>query len=159
LDLSIQFTGGSLVESDSLFHASRSNSIQHTKHTYTITVSSIFGHIEGYFDVTHGTQVVDFLRLDLGNDGDEIGGVAQVTVMQKELDSTIVTILVDVLDTPSVERRGTTDDTMDLKEKESKVCQSGYLQRNPSIDPRRGSSMSQGSTLTSYPFSSNSSAR
>jgi hypothetical protein len=109
--------------------------------------------------VTHGTQVVDFLRLDLGNDGDEIGGVAQVTVMQKELDSTIVTILVDVLDTPSVERRGTTDDTMDLKEKESKVSQLGYLERNPSIDPRQWSSMSQASTLTSYPFSSNSSAR
>ena len=81
LDLSIQFTGGSLVESDLFFHASRSNSIQHTKYTYTITVSSIFGYIKGDFDVTHGTQVVDFLRLDLGNNADEIGGVAQVAVM------------------------------------------------------------------------------
>jgi hypothetical protein len=40
--------------------------------------------------------------------------------MQKELDSSIVTILVEVLDTSSVETRGTTDNTMDLKEKERK---------------------------------------
>jgi DNA integrity scanning protein DisA with diadenylate cyclase activity len=133
LDLSIQFTGGSLVESDSLFHASRSNSIQHTKHTYAITISSIFGHIERYFDVTHGTQVVDFYRLDLANDGDEIGGIAQVTVMQKELDTSIMTILVDVLDTTSVETRGTTDNTMDLNEKESKVSRLPLDAFHPSI--------------------------
>ena len=84
--------------------------------------------------MTHGTQIVDFLRLDLGNDADEIGGVAQVTVMQKELDSAIMTILVDVLDTSSVETRGTTDNTMDLKEKESKVSRVPWNAIHPSID-------------------------
>jgi hypothetical protein len=71
--------------------------------------------------VTHGTQVVDFLRLDPGNDADEIGGVAQVTVMQKKFDSSIMTILVNVIDASSVETRGATDNTMDLKEKECTV--------------------------------------
>jgi hypothetical protein len=159
LDLSVQFTGGSLVESDFLFHASRSNSIQHTKHTYTITVSSIFGHIEGDFDVTHGTQVVDFLRLDLGNDADKIGGVAQVTIMQKKLDSSIMTILVDVIDTSSVETRGTTDNTMDLKEKERNLSRVPWNGRHPSIHTNGLPRASKASSLTSYPFSNSNSAR
>ena len=45
-----------------------------------------------------------------------------------------MTILVDVLDTSSVETRGTTDNTMDLKEKESKVSRVPRSAIHPSID-------------------------
>ena len=65
--------------------------------------------------MTHGSKIVDFVRLNLGDDGDEICGIAQVTIVKEQLDTGLVTILVDVIDTSSVETRGTTDDTVNLR--------------------------------------------
>eukprot|EP00581_Thalassiosira_minuscula_P028288 CAMPEP_0183751564 /NCGR_PEP_ID=MMETSP0739-20130205/1813_1 /TAXON_ID=385413 /ORGANISM="Thalassiosira miniscula, Strain CCMP1093" /LENGTH=78 /DNA_ID=CAMNT_0025987807 /DNA_START=51 /DNA_END=284 /DNA_ORIENTATION=+ len=63
--------------------------------------------------MTHCTKVVNLIRLHIGNDGNKIGSVAQVTVVEEELDSSIVAVTVDVIDTSSVERGRTTDDAMD----------------------------------------------
>jgi hypothetical protein len=64
--------------------------------------------------VAHSPQVVDLSRLDVVDDGDEVGGIAQVSVMQENLDSSLVAISVDVLNTSCVEATGTTDDSVDL---------------------------------------------
>jgi hypothetical protein len=66
-------------------------------------------------DVTHGSEVVNFGRLDLGNDSDEVRGIAKIPIVQKQLHPRLVTIAVDVVNTPSVERGRTTDDPVDLK--------------------------------------------
>ena len=55
--------------------------------------------------MTHGTQVVNFIGLHSGNNGDEVGGIAQVTVVQENLYGTVVTVTVNVVDTASVEAR------------------------------------------------------
>jgi len=66
--------------------------------------------------VTHGSQVVDLRGLDVIDDGDEIGGVAQVTVVQEDLDSGLVAVLVDVLNSASIEGTGATYDAVDLQQ-------------------------------------------
>ena len=62
----------------------------------------------------HGTKVVDLSGLDVGNDGDQVSGIAQVSVVKEDLHSCLVTVSVDVIDTTSVEARRTADDTMNL---------------------------------------------
>ena len=69
--------------------------------------------------MTHGSEVVNFGRLDLGNDSDEVRGIAKITIVQKQLYSRLVTIAVDMVNTPSVERGRTTDDSVDL------ICEKG----------------------------------
>lgn len=76
--------------------------------------SSYLRHIERNLDVRHGAQVVDLLRLDIGNNGDEIGSIAQISVVEEKLDSSFVAVAVDVIDTSSVEGGGTTDNAVDL---------------------------------------------
>lgn len=115
LNLSVQLRRGSLVELDCLFQSSRTNGIEHTKNTDTVTVGRVFRHVKGDLHVGHGTEIVDLSRLDIGDDGDEIGGIAQISVVKKDLDSSLVTVSVNVIDTTSVEARGTTDNTMDLQ--------------------------------------------
>ena len=62
-------------------------------------------HIERNLDVTHGTQVVNLIGLDIGNDGNKVGGITQITVVKEELNSSFVAVTVDVVDTASVEGR------------------------------------------------------
>lgn len=75
----------------------------------------------------HGTKIVDLSRLDIGDDGDEVGGIAQVSVVKKDLDSSLVTVSVNVIDTTSVEARGTTDNTVDLKS--NRIVEGGGIER------------------------------
>lgn len=63
----------------------------------------------------HGTEVVDLGRLDIGDDRDQVGGVAKISVMKENLDSGLVSVSVDVVDTSSVKARRTTDNSMDLR--------------------------------------------
>jgi hypothetical protein len=81
-------------------------------------------------DVTHGSEVVNFGRLDLGNDSDEVRGIAKITIVQKQLHSRLVTIAVDVVNTPSVERGRTTDDSVDL------ICKKGEGVRIDACPPK-----------------------
>lgn len=115
LDQSIELTGGGLVKLDLLFQTSRANGIEHAKNTNSVGIGRVFGHVKGHLDVTHGTQVVDFGRLGVGNDGDQVGGIAQVTVMQIQLHSSLVSVTINMVDAAGVETRRTTDDSMDLE--------------------------------------------
>lgn len=51
----------------------------------------------------HGTKVVDLSGLNVGNDGDQVSGIAQISVVKENLDSCLVTVSVDMIDTTSVE--------------------------------------------------------
>mmetsp|Transcript_6988 Transcript_6988/g.11601 ORF Transcript_6988/g.11601 Transcript_6988/m.11601 type:complete len:240 (+) Transcript_6988:495-1214(+) len=113
LDLSVKLRGGCLVETHSLFETSSTDGIEHTQDTDSVTVSGVLWHIKGNLDVGHGTEIVDLSWLDIGDDGNQVGGVAKITVMKEDLDSSFVTVSVDVVDTTSVEARRTTDDTVD----------------------------------------------
>jgi hypothetical protein len=52
--------------------------------------------------MTHGAQIVNFIRFYVRNDGDKIGSIAQVSIMKKKLDSSLMAVAVDVIYTTSV---------------------------------------------------------
>lgn len=64
--------------------------------------------------MTHRSQVVDLGRADVGDDGDEVGGITKITVVKEELNSGLVSVFVDVVDTSGIECGRTTDDAVDL---------------------------------------------
>jgi hypothetical protein len=68
--------------------------------------------------MTHGSQVVNFVRFRFGNDGDEIGCVTKVAIVQEDFDASLMSVFVNVFNASSIERRGTTDNSMDLMEAE-----------------------------------------
>ena len=74
----------------------------------------MLGHVERHLHVRHGAKVVYLGRLDRGNELDQVGGVTEVPVVKEKLDASIVVVLVNVIYTASVERRGTADDSMNL---------------------------------------------
>ena len=114
LHLSVEFTGGCLVEFDFLLKPRGADGVEHAEDTHTVAVGCVFGHIKRDLDVTHGTKVVDLGGLDIGNDGNEIGGVAKITVVQEDLDASLVTVLVNVINASGVERRRTSHNTVNL---------------------------------------------
>jgi len=65
--------------------------------------------------VTHGTEVVDLRWLDARDDIDEVGGIAEISVVKKESDTGFVSVFVEVFDAAGVERRGTANDAVNLK--------------------------------------------
>ena len=114
LNLSVKLGGGGLVEADLLLHAASADGIEHTEDTNAVGVSGVLGHIEGNLDVGHGTEVVDFGGADLGDDGDQVGGIAEIAVVKEELDAGGVTVLVEMVNAAGVEGRRTTDDAVNL---------------------------------------------
>jgi len=54
--------------------------------------------------VGHGRQVIDFVRLHLLDDADQIGGVGEVAVVEDEVAVFHVRVLVEVVDTVGVEK-------------------------------------------------------
>lgn len=58
-------------------------------------------------------KVVDLVRLSFLHDANEVAGVAQVAIVQLEVGVLDVRILVDVVDSLSIERRRTALDTVD----------------------------------------------
>ena len=64
--------------------------------------------------MTHGTQIVDFIRAYIGDNGDEVSGITEITVMEEKLGSLLMPVFVDVVDTSSVKSGCTTNDTMNL---------------------------------------------
>ena len=55
--------------------------------------------------MTHGRQIVDFVRLHLLNDADEIGGIGQVAVVQLETLMLHVRIRIQMVNTVCIEKR------------------------------------------------------
>ena len=50
-NLSVQFRGGSLVETDVFFESTRANCVEETEGTQPIHVASVFGHLKRDLDV------------------------------------------------------------------------------------------------------------
>jgi len=114
LNLSVQLGGGRLVETDLLLHAASADGIEHTKNANTIGIGSIFGHVKGDLDMGHGAEVVDFGGANLGNDGDQVRSIAEIAIVQEELNACGVAVLVEMVDAASVKGRRTADDAVDL---------------------------------------------
>jgi hypothetical protein len=84
-DLSVELGGRGLVEADLLLHTTGADGIEHAENTNTIGIGGVLGHIEGNLDVGHGAEVVNLIGLYLGNDRDQVGGIAEIAVVEEKL--------------------------------------------------------------------------
>jgi hypothetical protein len=61
-----------------------------------------------------GTQVIDFVRLNIAQQPGERTGIVQVGIMQEKFDPRCVKILVKVIDALGIERRSSPFESVDL---------------------------------------------
>jgi len=87
-DFAVQFGRRCLVESDVFLEPTGSDGVEQTKSTEAIHVASVFGHLEGDFDVRLGSKVVYLGRLYLSEDVHQIGTVGQIAIVQLEFSGT-----------------------------------------------------------------------
>ncbi len=66
-------------------------------------VISHLGHIKRHLHVTHCTKIVNFVGLDIGNNCDQVGGIAKIAIVKEKLDSGLVAVTVNVVDAPGIE--------------------------------------------------------
>ena len=88
--------------------------LQEADSAHARRVGGVLRFVEGNSDVGLGRQVVDLVRLDLREQRDEPGPVAQVAVVEEELGFRIVRIHVEVIDPGRVECRRPADEAVDL---------------------------------------------
>ena len=54
--------------------------------------------------MTHCTKVINFGGTDICNDGDKVGSITKISVVKEKLNSSVMSIFVNVVNTASVER-------------------------------------------------------
>lgn len=59
--------------------------IKHAENTNAIGIGCALGHFEGRLDVGHGTKIVNLIGLNICNDGNQVGFIAEITVMKEQL--------------------------------------------------------------------------
>ena len=64
--------------------------------------------------MTHCTQVVDFRWAYIGDDGNEVSCITEITIVEEQFDTSLMPVFVNMVDTSCVECRSTTDDSMYL---------------------------------------------
>ena len=94
-----------MVEASLLFKAEDADRFEDAQGADPVGVGSVFGGFEGNRHVGHGRQVVDFVRLHLLDDADQVGGVGEIAVVEDEVAVFHVRILVEVVDAVGVEER------------------------------------------------------
>src|SRR3546814_2967215 len=63
-----------------------------------VGVRGIFRRLEAHRDMAHCRKIIDFVRLDLLDDADQVGAVGQVTIMKNEALIIDMGVLVEVVD-------------------------------------------------------------
>ena len=77
-------------------------------------VDRVHRHIERHPDVRLGTEVVHLVGLDAGQEVLQVASVSQISVVEVELLSLVVGVLVHVVNTTRVEARSPADQAVDL---------------------------------------------
>lgn len=103
-----------LVEPTSLLQTNRTNSVKKAQSPQAIDVRRVLGALKGDLDVALGSQIVHFIRTNLGQDTCQIGGVSEVAVMEKHADACFVTVPIDMINPTSVEATGAADNSMNF---------------------------------------------
>lgn len=84
-DFSVQFGRGGLIKADVFLEPTRTNGVEQTKGAETINVTGVFSHLKRDLNVRLSTEIINLSWLNLSNNVDEIGAVAQITVMKLKL--------------------------------------------------------------------------
>ena len=107
-----------MIEFDLLFESTCSNGIQDPQNSDPINIRRMFRHIKANLDMTHGSQVVDFGGSYICNNGDEIGRITKISIMQIEGNALLMSILVQVMNARRVEGRRSSNNSVNLKNEE-----------------------------------------
>ena len=79
-----------------------------------VGIGGVFGGLEAHLHMALGGEIVDFGRLHLLDDADQVGAVGEVAIMELEADVGLVQVAVEVIDPSGVEGRGAPLDAVDL---------------------------------------------
>jgi len=109
--LTVHLAAGGLIKFCGFFHCA--NSFEQTERAEGICIDGVNGHIEADADVALSAEVVNFVGLNLIDNGGKIRAIGQVAVGQHKLGS-FVRVFVEVVDSPRVERGASSDDAPDV---------------------------------------------
>ena len=104
--------GGRLVELG--LNAGHADGLEEPDGADSRGVGGVLRFVKGNTNVRLGRQVVDLVRLDLGQQRDQARAVAQVAVVKEQLGLRIVRIDVKVINSCRVERRGPADEPVNF---------------------------------------------
>ena len=114
LHQAIQFRSRRLVKAGFLFQSEDAYRFEDAQGAYAVRIRRVLRCFETDRDMTHRREVVNFVRLHLLDDADQVGGIGQVTVMEHEMLVVDVRILVQMVDTVRIEQRRPALDAVDF---------------------------------------------
>lgn len=98
-----EFAGAGLIETGLLFQAEDANCLKKSQCAGSDNVGRVFWRLKTDGHVALGTQVVNFVWLCFLDDAHQVAGVAQVAVVQLEAGIVHMRVLVNVINTLSIE--------------------------------------------------------
>ena len=117
-----------MIEARFLLQSENAYCFQKAQRPQPVSVGRVFGCFKADRDMALGCEVVDFVRLDLLDDANKVGGVREITVVQDEVTFSDVRILIQVIDAIGIERRRAALDAVDdVALAEQKVCEIGPI--------------------------------
>lgn len=114
LHLAEQLRSGGLIEAGLFFQAQHADGFQKTEGPQSIHIGGVFGRFEGDLHMALGCQVVDFVRLHLLHDADQVAGIRKIPVVQYEFAAFLVRPLVKMVDTVRIEQGRAALDAVDF---------------------------------------------
>ena len=99
---------------EAALHAGQADRLEQAHGADAGGVTGVLGLVEADPHVRLRGEVVDLVGVDLVQQRDQAGAVGEVAVVQEELGLRVVRVLVEVVDPGRVERRGPTDQPVDL---------------------------------------------
>ena len=103
LYLANHLRGRSLVEACSSFEAQDPDGFQQAQRAQCVGVCDVLRCLERHTDVALGCEVIDFVRLHLLHDPNQVGGIRQVAIVQMHPHAFLMGVLVEVVDPVGIE--------------------------------------------------------
>ena len=101
-----------MIKACFLLKSQNTNRFQHAQCAHRVGIRRVFRSFERHRNMALRSEIVDFVRLDLLDDPNQIGRIRQISVVQLEPYVSLMRILVLVVDAIGVKRRGTTLDAV-----------------------------------------------
>src|SRR5574344_703266 len=114
LDESVELRGRRLIELRRLVPSRQVNRLEKAHRPERVDIAGKLRGVEGDADVALRGEVVDFVRLDLVDELDQVRAVPKVSVVEEQLHPVDVRILIQVVDSLGIERGRAADDAVDF---------------------------------------------
>lgn len=112
LDLAIHLAARGLVKAR--LYPGFTDSLQNTDRAHPGDVRRVFGNVKTHAHMALGAKIVNFVGLQLVEQLGHVDGIGKVAVMQKQLHSIYVRILIEVIDAGRVEGARPSNDPVHL---------------------------------------------